>query len=172
MAVDSYDPTTGALIFADTGAPDIGVDPTLVSANANDVGNRIVRANLAALEAYAYKRAGLAGYALDTGKDYLHDGSGWQESHSPRTSVFASAYGIVTIGSTSGSTINFPTGRFTTIPAVFATPQNNGTVVVPHISSVTQTSFLLRMYTLAGVAVASGNCVWGAVQKLPASLGG
>lgn len=78
MAADSRDPITGAYIFSDTGAPDIGVDPTLVSAQANDVGTRIVRANLAALDAYAYKRAGLAGHALDTGREYVHDGTGWR----------------------------------------------------------------------------------------------
>lgn len=77
MAADSRDPITGSYIFSDTGAPDIGVDPTLVSAQANDVGTRIVRANLPALEAYEYKRKGLAGHALDTGTEYVHDGSGW-----------------------------------------------------------------------------------------------
>lgn len=79
MAADSRDPVTGAYIFSDMGAPDIGVDPTLVSEQANDVGTRIIRANLAGLEAYPYKRAGLMGHALDTKKDYVHDGSGWLE---------------------------------------------------------------------------------------------
>lgn len=77
MAADSRDPITGAYIFSDTGAPDMGVDPTLVSAQANDVGTRIVRANLAGLEAYEFKRAGLMGHALDSRVDYVHDGSGW-----------------------------------------------------------------------------------------------
>ncbi len=77
MAVDSTDPTTGRPIFLDTGAPDIGVDPTEVGKYAADVGNRIVRADLAALEAYAHKRAGLSGHALDTGTDYDHTGTGW-----------------------------------------------------------------------------------------------
>lgn len=78
MAVDSYDPTTGRPIFLDTGAPDIGVDPTEVGKYAADVGNRIVRADLAALNAYSYKRAGLSGYAADTKRDYVYDGSGWR----------------------------------------------------------------------------------------------
>lgn len=78
MAYDSRDSTTGAYIFSDTGAPDIGVDPTLVSAQANDVGTRIVRANLAALEAYAWKRDGLGGYALDTGVEYVYKSSAWR----------------------------------------------------------------------------------------------
>lgn len=80
LAVDSNDPTTGRPIFLDTGAPDIGVDPTAVGIYAADVGNRIVRSNLTALNAYTYKRAGLAGYALDTKKDYIHDGTGWKET--------------------------------------------------------------------------------------------
>lgn len=77
MAVDSYDATTGRPIFLDTGAPDIGVDPTAVGIFAADVGNRIVRANLAALEAYPYEHEGLMGYALDTDQDYVYNGSGW-----------------------------------------------------------------------------------------------
>lgn len=80
MAADSRDPITGAYIFSDTGAPDIGVDPTLVSAQANDVGTRIIRADLAALNAYEYKRRGLEGYASDTGVSYVHDGTGWVQA--------------------------------------------------------------------------------------------
>lgn len=77
MAVDSYDATTGRPIFLDTGAPDIGVDPTEVGKYAADVGNRIIRADLAALDLYAYKRQGLGGHALDTKVNYVHDGTGW-----------------------------------------------------------------------------------------------
>lgn len=83
MAADSRDPITGAYIFSDTGAPDIGVDPTLVSAQANDVGTRIIRASLAELEAYEYKRKGLRGHALDTGTEFLYDGSGWAVLNRP-----------------------------------------------------------------------------------------
>lgn len=85
MAADSRDPVTGAYIFLDGGAPDIAVDPTLVSEQANDVGTRIIRANLAALDSYTYERAGLWGHALDTKSDYLHDGSGWKLMHRPPT---------------------------------------------------------------------------------------
>lgn len=77
MAVDSYDPTTGAPQFSDGGAPDIGVDPTEVGKYAADVGNRVVRSSLAELELYGFKRAGLAGYATDTNTEYRHDGTNW-----------------------------------------------------------------------------------------------
>lgn len=77
MAVDTYDPTTGRPIFSDSGAPDIGVDPTAVGIYAAEVGNRIVKANLTALNAYPYKRTGLHGEALDTGLEYRYSGSGW-----------------------------------------------------------------------------------------------
>ncbi|WP_136053426.1 hypothetical protein [Microbacterium sp. K5D] len=77
MAVDSYESTTGRPIFSDSGAPDIGVDPTAVGIYAADVGNRIIRSNLAALNAYAYKRPGLVGHALDTRTDYIHNGTGF-----------------------------------------------------------------------------------------------
>lgn len=77
MAVSSYDPTTGRPIFIDSDAPDIKVDPTQAAVYAADVGNRIIRANLAGLDAYPYKRKGLLGYALDTGYEYVHDGSAW-----------------------------------------------------------------------------------------------
>jgi hypothetical protein len=83
MAVNSYDPTTGRPIFIDTDPPDIKVDPTEAAKYAADVGNRIVRPNLAALEAYEFKRAGLEGVAEDTGAVYGHNGSGWG-SRAPR----------------------------------------------------------------------------------------
>lgn len=84
MAVDSHDPALGFPQFSDAGAPDLAVDSTAVAAYAADVGNRVVRANLAALDAYPYKRAGLTGHALDTGAEYAHDGSGWQIFGTPR----------------------------------------------------------------------------------------
>ena len=77
MAANSYDATTGRPIFVDTDPPDIKVDPTQAALYAADVGNRIIRANLAALQAYAYKRKGLTGIALDTLITYVYDGSGW-----------------------------------------------------------------------------------------------
>lgn len=85
MAADSFDPITGAPQFSDNGAPDIAVDPTLVSAYAADVGNRIVRPNLAALESYEYARAGMEGYAVDTRISYVHTGEGWIISMMPLT---------------------------------------------------------------------------------------
>lgn len=75
MAIDSYDPITGAPQFSGAGAPDIAVDPTEVAKYAADVGNHIVRSTLAELEAYPYKRAGLLGYAANV--VYLHDGTNW-----------------------------------------------------------------------------------------------
>lgn len=77
MAVNNYDPANGRPRFNDNDAPDIKVDPDAASAYAADVGNRIVRANLAGLNAYTWKRQGLQGHALDTGQDYLHNGTGW-----------------------------------------------------------------------------------------------
>lgn len=125
MAVDSYDPTTGRPIFVDTGAPDIGVDPTEVGKYAADVGNNVIRANLAALEAYGYKRAGLHGHALDTGFDYVHDGSGWVR----RTASKALASGVVVCPASGGGgstplfwseviDVEFPAGMFTVAPQV------------------------------------------------------
>lgn len=78
MAASSFDPTTGAPRFADSGAPDVGLDPQLAADYAADVGNYIVRANLAGLTAYAYKREGLRGYAKDTDRTYVHDGTDWR----------------------------------------------------------------------------------------------
>jgi len=77
MAVNRYDSTTGRPIFEDTDAPDIKVDPTEAAKYAAEVGNRVVRASLAGLNAYEYRRPGLAGHALDTGLEYVHDDSGW-----------------------------------------------------------------------------------------------
>lgn len=99
MASDDRDPVTGAYIFLDTGAPDTGVDPTLVSAQANDVGTRIIRANLAALEDYDYKREGLGGYAEDTNLDYVHNGTGWvQTGDSGWVTITALSTGWTAVG--------------------------------------------------------------------------
>lgn len=78
MAVDSYDPTTGRPIFLDTGAPDIGVDPTAVGIYAADVGNYIIRDHYSELAAYPYQRAGLKGYTRLSGDEYIHTGAGWE----------------------------------------------------------------------------------------------
>lgn len=84
MAVNSFDSVTGRPIFVDTDAPDIKVDPTETAKYAADVGNRIIRANLAALDAYAYKRAGLRGEAADTGLEYRFNGTGWVRTQTSR----------------------------------------------------------------------------------------
>lgn len=77
MSVNRYDTTTGRPIFDNGDAPDIKVDPGAAATYAEEVGNRIVKANIAALEAYPYRRAGLMGHALDTKKEYVHTGTGW-----------------------------------------------------------------------------------------------
>lgn len=77
MAANDYDPIDGSPLFLDSDAPDIKVDPRAVAIYAADVGNRIIRANLAELDDYDYARDGLAGIALDSGVEYRHDGSGW-----------------------------------------------------------------------------------------------
>lgn len=98
MAVDSRDPITGACIFSDTGAPDIGVDQTIVSEQANDVGTRIIRENLTELNDYPYKRAGLLGYAADTDTEYRYVGTGWKVISSGWKS-WTPTYTAITIGS-------------------------------------------------------------------------
>ncbi|WP_396657098.1 hypothetical protein [Microbacterium oxydans] len=85
MTVNNYDPVTGRPNFSDNDAPDIKVDPGAVAEYAEEVGNRIVKANLAALNLYPYKRAGLSGHALDTKTDYVHNGTGWVVSYLPDT---------------------------------------------------------------------------------------
>lgn len=77
MAVNGYDSTDGSPLFSDSDAPDIKVDPRAVAIYAAEVGNRIVKANYAALDAYAYTRKGLRGHALDTSTEYEHNGTGW-----------------------------------------------------------------------------------------------
>jgi hypothetical protein len=115
MAADSRDPITGAYIFSDTGAPDIGVDPTLVSEQANDVGTRIIRANLTELEAYDYARAGLRGHALDTKTDYEHDGTSWRIVSAPLQSYNSSPVSL-TLGN---GTLSAKYARQGTIVDVF-----------------------------------------------------
>ncbi len=78
MTVNHYDATDGHPIFDDLDAPDIKVDPTAAALYAAEVGNRIVKTNLAALDAYGYKRAGLSGRALATNAEYVHTGTAWR----------------------------------------------------------------------------------------------
>lgn len=77
MVQQLFDATDGHPIFLADYAPDLGVDETVVAEYAADVGNRIVRANFAALDAYAFKREGLRGYASDSGIEYVYKGSAW-----------------------------------------------------------------------------------------------
>jgi len=167
MASDSRDPVTGAHIFSDTGAPDIGVDPTLVSAQANDVGTRIIRANLAALEAYPYKRAGLSGHALDTKIDYVHDGTGFVADQR----VNSVAAGAVTVAATGTTTVTFPVGRFTQPPIVTALVVGHANVCVAHVGPPSATSVVVRAYTVSGAQVA-GVVHWTATQMLSGSAAG
>lgn len=81
-----------------------------------------------------------------------------------RGGLYAKAVGQQYVGATTGAVVTFPLGRFTTVPAVIATPYNAGLVIVSHISELTRTSFRLRLYTLAGAAT-TGNCSWSAEQK-------
>ncbi|QWY84604.1 hypothetical protein QEH34_gp22 [Microbacterium phage Footloose] len=98
MVADSRDPQTGAYIFQDSGAPDIGVDQTLISEQANDVGTRIIRANLNALIAYPYKRVGLRGYAAETDVEYVYTNAGWKVVYAGWRS-WTPTYTAITIGS-------------------------------------------------------------------------
>ncbi|WP_336647516.1 hypothetical protein [Microbacterium sp. MMO-10] len=85
MVANSNDSVTGRPIFDANGAADTAGDPNAVATYAAEVGNRIVKANKAALDAYAYKRAGLAGFALDTKTEYVHNGSGWVRTNTGLT---------------------------------------------------------------------------------------
>ncbi|WP_341945643.1 hypothetical protein [Microbacterium sp. LWH11-1.2] len=78
MASNDIDDFDGHPIFLAGYAPDLGVDETTAAEYAADVGNRIIRANLAELDDYEWNRAGLWGHALDTKSDYRHDGTGWK----------------------------------------------------------------------------------------------
>ncbi|MEV4777434.1 hypothetical protein [Microbacterium sp. LWH12-1.2] len=167
MAVDSYDATTGRPIFLDTGAPDTGVDPTAAGIYAADVGNRIVRANLAGLDAYPYERAGLAGHALDTDTDYVHDGSGWLRIQR----VHAFSAGSAAIAASGITTVPLPAGRFSVPPVIVATVIGHPNVCVVHYGSRTTTGFDVRVYTLGGGQVAA-DIHWTAVQMLSGAAAG
>ncbi|WP_295014230.1 hypothetical protein [uncultured Microbacterium sp.] len=110
MAVNSYDPTMGYPKFLDTDAPDVAVNPTEVAKYAADVGNRIIRANLAGLDAYAYKRAGLLGEAADTGKQYRHTGSGWAEIGAGRVDANANPGAAISGITVPNAAVSLPQG--------------------------------------------------------------
>lgn len=98
MAANGYDPVDGSPLFSDSDAPDIKVDPRAAAIYAAEVGNRIMKVNLAGLEAYPFKRKGLAGIALDTNVEYKHDGTGWVqvgESAPVNVSTFGAGFSAV-----------------------------------------------------------------------------
>lgn len=84
MAVGSYDATTGRPIFPDSGAPDVGVDPTEVGKYAAEVGTRIL-GTTTYLNGYAYKREGLAGYDTTRGCPVVYRSGNWVREVSFRT---------------------------------------------------------------------------------------
>ena len=80
MAVDAFDQTTGAPIFLETGAPEIGADNTAVAEFAASVGTRLIGTSTQR-EAYEFQRRGLAWFDTTLGREFLHDGESWKESY-------------------------------------------------------------------------------------------
>lgn len=100
------------------------------------------------------------GDALDRDRlEYTRDGVTWEAVRGKATRMGNTVW----VGTTAGVTVTFPTGFFGSVPAVTATPYNNPLVSVAHISDITNTGFLLRLYTLAGNPT-TGGCSWAATQ--------
>ncbi|RLP76339.1 hypothetical protein D9V32_05570 [Mycetocola tolaasinivorans] len=76
MAFQSRDPVTGAYRFTEDGAPELGADLTLVAEQAAAAGTRPI-GTTAEMNAYAFKRKGLAWGNTSTGTDWVYDGSKW-----------------------------------------------------------------------------------------------
>lgn len=101
----------------------------------------------------------------DTGLVYRTDGAGaWRLVGSAAGTAFASAAGRTYVSAVGGVTVMFPSGRFTSPPAVVALPYNAASVLVPLVTALTKDSFLLRVYTLGGAA-STANVSWSAIQQ-------
>lgn len=109
-------------------------------------------------------------YETDTGVLWQRQADSWRIVGGA-DGAFASAEGFAYIPSSAGLTVTLPAGRFSQVPLIFATPQAPGIVVVPHVTAITTTSFLLRLFTLAGASV-TGNCAWEARQRTPTNVNG
>lgn len=104
MAQDAVTGPKNEPRFSDTGAPDIGVDPTLVAAYAALVGNRKV--NTAAARAAATGKEvweGLQWFETDTGSQYAYRSGSWVLESSLSTAFTPSITGL-TLG-TGGSVL-------------------------------------------------------------------
>lgn len=95
MAAYDYDPIDGSPLFRDSDPPDIKVDPRAAAIYAAEVGNRIVGTTLY-LNAYAYKREGLAGFDTTLGCSVVCRGGTWKRDVSFR--VFSIVRGGMTDG--------------------------------------------------------------------------
>ena len=163
----------GQPYFAANGAPQIDVDPGIVSDYSAEVGNRKVGTTA--------QRNALAGDDVwdgllfgDTsiGVDFRYlAGTGWQRAGGKGDSTpFAMACGYETNVAGAGKTVTFPTGRFTVAPRITMTNTSNS-VSIMNAQSVTATSFSGAGYNSSGTGVAS-TWFWMAIQMTPTSADG
>lgn len=115
---------------------------------------------------------GLRVWTTDTKILWLYTNGAWKPLATADGSAFASAAGELAVAGGAGTNVSFPAGRFTVPPEVTVTAFNNGSVMVPHVTSRTKDGFNLRLFLLAGATGAAGNASWHAVQMTPTSAAG
>ena len=180
MAVNTWDPTTGHPIFADSDAPDIKLDPTKAAEYAGRGGTRGISGTADRLDppdGWPQLREGMAWYDTDTGHVYFHNGSGWVDMGDPLGHPYAVAQGSfvtassIAVNANLTTTIAFPAGRFSVAPFVFVVCQNGR--VTGGSEDRTTTGCKVSLSNWSDASMGAGQVVmWQAVQMAPGSAAG
>ncbi len=93
----------------------------------------------------------------------FHEGNSW--------APYRMSAGILTTSASAQVTVTFPSGRFTTRPALVGQVLGHPNVCVPYIGSVDANSFTIGAFTIGGARV-SATVDWHAVQMTSGSAGG
>jgi hypothetical protein len=159
--------------FSATGAPEIDVDPGVVSDYAAKVGNRRV-GTTAERNAATGKDVwpGLEWYDTTEDAAYVRTSSStwarlFRRGHFP----YAMAAGAGSNPASAYTTVTFPVGRFTVVPWV--TAMSNGVQpAIINVGSISNTSMEIAGFSGANNIAVQSNWYWIAVQMTPTSATG
>lgn len=134
---------------------------------------------------------GMVSYLSDSNSLQVYTGASWDplpysstvsaidtrvtslESTRPGTSgkPLQFSAGILTTSASAQVTVTFPSGRFSTRPAIVAQVLGHPNVTVPYIGAADANSFTIGAFTIGGTRVAA-TVDWHAVQMTSGSAGG
>ncbi|UCR89240.1 hypothetical protein [Mycetocola spongiae] len=114
MAVDRYNPVTGAPEFLAGGPPDMGADETLVAAFAAEVGTRRI-GTTAERQAVKFRRPGMLFFDTSEWQEYIFRDGAWKAVRPSETKRYSSATNAQGVVVTTHSLGKLPSGAQVTI---------------------------------------------------------